>query len=504
MKVIFIDDEAITLQLLEKVIDWGKYGIEVVGKAYDGEEGLRLFDETQPDIVISDIKMPQMSGLDFTAEIRKRDMRVKIILLSAYGEFEYAQKAISAGVSEYLLKPLDEDQLEEVVERLAVELKNEKRQKLECRNNQLEIKMRQEYLDFLRDKKIEIQNKLDIASELEVYGECICILENYALNRDKAEIPHPELVELIEECIDGKCLILTIYPGEILVVMEKEADAGREMYESLKKQGWETRVGFTPLDQCAVFTSLENAREAAEYTLWADQAVLSYREIGIIGMGNQENMETWSSVINEFINNADGERVIEGLRVLINKAKERYVNPRKLYEMIQDVLISIKLEIVRMYPETELAREALRHSDYYRMRACKDCESLMVYLESRIGRLTEEMRVLGGESGAEIVLQAKKYVLENYHRTDFTLQETADRVKLSKNYFSTVFHEVTGLKFWDYVTSIRIEKAREFLTGSDMTLAQISQAIGYETETYFSRKFKQIVGMTPGTYRKKR
>src|SRR5258708_18586711 len=121
-KIIFLDDEPITLRTLESAIEWQKYGVALCGTATDGDEGIELFRQVEPDIVIADIRMPKMNGIEFARAIRQTRKRVKILLLSAYAEFEYAQSAITYQISDYLLKPLDEDKLEAAIARIVQEL----------------------------------------------------------------------------------------------------------------------------------------------------------------------------------------------------------------------------------------------------------------------------------------------------------------------------------------------------------------------------------------------
>ena len=131
-KIIFVDDEAITLQLLKCVLDWEELGITIAGTASDGREALDLCRSVCPDIMIADIQMPGMTGVMLSEMIRKSNRDMKIIFLSAYAEFEYAQSAIANKVSGYLLKPLDEDALEMLIRKITAELdqENRDRQKL--------------------------------------------------------------------------------------------------------------------------------------------------------------------------------------------------------------------------------------------------------------------------------------------------------------------------------------------------------------------------------------
>jgi len=150
-KIIFLDDELITLRMLKTVIDWQNYRITVCGTASDGDEGINLFQQVEPDIVIADIRMPKMNGIEFARAIRQTPKRVKIILLSAYAEFEYAQSAIGYQISDYLLKPLDENKLEVAIARIVQELDRDNTVSSTVENYRMEQAEKQLQQLFVRD-----------------------------------------------------------------------------------------------------------------------------------------------------------------------------------------------------------------------------------------------------------------------------------------------------------------------------------------------------------------
>ncbi len=152
-KIIFLDDELITLRTLESAIDWQKYHVALCGTASDGEEGIELFRQVEPDIVIADIRMPKMNGIEFARAIRQTRKRVKILLLSAYAEFEYAQSAITHQISDYLLKPLDEDKLEAAITRIVQELDRDYTVNSTIENYRLERAEKQLQQLFLRQQE---------------------------------------------------------------------------------------------------------------------------------------------------------------------------------------------------------------------------------------------------------------------------------------------------------------------------------------------------------------
>lgn len=123
--MVIADDEILTLDLLQNIIDWDTLGIEIIGKAQNGLEVISIIEKDCPDILITDIRMPEMDGLGLIKNIRNKNKNMKIIILSAYGEFEYAQKALSYDVAGYLLKPVDEDKMEELIKKVINEIEEE-------------------------------------------------------------------------------------------------------------------------------------------------------------------------------------------------------------------------------------------------------------------------------------------------------------------------------------------------------------------------------------------
>lgn len=140
MKMVMVDDEVLTLKMLERILDWDKMEVQITGTALDGFEALKLVKKENPDIIIVDIKMPGMDGLELMDKLRTENVKSKIVILSAYGEFEYAQKAMSLGASGYLLKPVNELKLKELISKLVKEIKEEKEQIEKLRTAYFEAK----------------------------------------------------------------------------------------------------------------------------------------------------------------------------------------------------------------------------------------------------------------------------------------------------------------------------------------------------------------------------
>ena len=243
-KIIFLDDEMMTLKLLEHAVDWQKYKIDLCGSASDGEEGIALFQQVQPDIVITDIRMPRMNGIELAAALRQTTKKAKILLFSAYAEFEYAQSAITYEISEYLLKPLDEDKLEAAIARIVQELDREQALSSTIESYRLEQAERQLQQLFAggrsgarRDLPVPLPDQIAAAcGPVDTLLACVCTAE-----------PHePELrsdVEVVrlrlKEQLGPMTPIVAISPVE-LIALAAASRLGPQFATLADTKTWET------------------------------------------------------------------------------------------------------------------------------------------------------------------------------------------------------------------------------------------------------------------------
>ena len=193
--------------------------------------------------------------------------------------------------------------------------------------------------------------------------------------------------------------------------------------------------------------------------------------------------------------------LIEVFQAHLFELFRQQVNPVLIYDFVTEVLTWIKIAITKHYRDTAIT--CLYSIDRNRLRLCTTKEALVTYLNTLLQTVsTSIIELLSEDSGYYVVNRAKDYTKDHYTQIDFSLQDVANYVGLSKNHFSRVFHEITGQKFWDYVTQYRIEKAKELLKKSNRSNCDISRAIGYESEFYFSMKFKRVVGLSPQQFRR--
>lgn len=516
-KIIFLDDEMMTLKLLEHAVDWQKYKIDLCGSASDGEEGIALFQQVQPDIVITDIRMPRMNGIELAAALRQTTKKAKILLFSAYAEFEYAQSAITYEISEYLLKPLDEDKLEAAIARIVQELDREQALSSTIESYRLEQAERQLQQLFAggrsgarRDLPVPLPDQIAAAcGPVDTLLACVCTAE-----------PHePELrsdVEVVrlrlKEQLGPMTPIVAISPVELIAL----AAASRlgpqfatlaDTLHSLRSQGCPLVVGVGPLaDPPDLAAAHDCAEKALDACFYSGQALCTTLPSGPALAGDRAGAAPLGLVEFE-----------QPIAALVEQGKDRDLNaclqsrlatllqlhaePELICSFVFAILNWVKIELTKQHRTG--VPGGLESITPARLRACGDAAALAAYLDHRLAAIGAGVTsLLAADPGYHIVRQAKEYTRGHYAEVELSLQDVALHVGLSKNHFSQVFHKVTGQTFWNYVTQLRIEKAKEMLKQGNSSNAEICRAIGYASEYHFSKIFKRVTGVATQQYRK--
>lgn len=510
-KVIFLDDELITLQMLESAIDWQQYSIVLSGVATDGEEGLALFEQVQPDIIIADIRMPKMNGIEFARAIRQTRRPVKIILLSAYAEFEYAQSALTYQISDYLLKPLDENKLEAAVARIVQELDRDTTLSSTIENYRLERaeKLLQRTLSEYRDTPRLVELPAEVAAQLRTeffQADWLLLLVRVA---DPAELQVAVDAEgmglFLKDRFGLHTPVVSLSPVEQVVLCAEQAVQRQlgEIVTGLRLRSQPIKVGMSRIpesfDLLQAVRQTENALAVGYYT---GGTIHVYREWQPFSDDLSIKLSDFEPAITELVEQGNSGGVIEQLQRHLMPMFSRQVKPELIETLLVDFSNWVKIALTKQYPGVVFSE--LAAVERYRLRACATQAALLDFLARCLEGVAEAVRgLLADDPGYYIVKRAKDYARAHYTETDLSLQAVADHVGLSKNHFSRVFHKTTGVKFWDYVTQLRIDKAKELLKGSNRSNSEICHEIGYESEFYFSKIFKKVVGVAAQEFRRR-
>lgn len=499
-KIIFVDDEQNILQYLPIAIDWNSLNIHEMRTASNGKDALKIVEEFRPDIAIVDVEMPGMDGLEFCRKAICLLPDLKMVILSAFDRFDYAKRAIASGVKDYILKPVDEEELETVMKKLLSEITQTKHKSDSAEKMTLKAleKETRELIDsFIRNEKSIVEMEKDFPF-LHKYENVSIVIQN----KEDHSFPARQLVV---EKMGG--IAFPFNEGGWVALWEKDITSSmstqvKAFDRVAREENEHFRFFYTRKQEGEdVAQSLERCFGAVEYAFYCQD----YH----IDSGNQlpdfPTNKLQIPDLNDALNILSEEGEISGLETIIQqevrKAFEQQIAPTTICQMVFDIFITLKIYLTKCWQDDAL--KIFRKMSVWNLLRCGSQKNL----HKLIGENLDELRTFiikqkESHGNYYIVRVAKNYTKEHFQDAELSLQEVADAVGISRTYFSTTFKELTGEKYWDYLTGYRMEQAKILLQDTNMSQAEISEQVGYSSEFHFSRKFKEIVGISPNRYRR--
>lgn len=513
-KVCFVDDECINHQLLENLVDWEGLGYQVVGTATDGIEALQLYEQKKPDLMFIDIKMPLMDGLECARCIREEDSKVQIILVSAFGDFTYAQKAIHYGVQDFLLKPVSRivlNQLVEKMKKILDELNTVTDMTEEYSHNANSIL----FIQILKEIESNNINSVIQSQKYDAFFEQvsdIARLQIFSWNGrrislEKTEDFQKELIKVIKQ---KNYKILSAFQEEAGVIMlayEGENDKKDELWNKMMELATENGycVDIFGMKKTANRQELSNIFQllilSENFGFYTAKSNIFWKRIESAFV-EKSLVNNCSDVIEEALRENNVKLLLTYMEELLQSAKEQNINPSILKNAVLDILVQLKIKLKVYFSQD--AFYILRSIKVDEFRRIQKVSLLKEYLSNVLERAFEDLaRQLTANSREQVMVsRANSYAKTYFSSIDFSVQKVAEYLGMSKNYFVTVYKETVRIGFWDYVTTLRMNKAKEYLLTTEDTAGTISRNVGYESEYHFSRKFKEIVGESPNQFRK--
>jgi two-component system response regulator YesN len=528
-RVLIVDDEFRIGMLIKKLIRWNELDMECLNVADNGETALHIIREEIPDIVITDIRMPKINGLDLISMTRETSQKVKFVVVSGYKEFEYAHRALQYGVDDYLLKPINENELNEVLKKINDELTMRESQFTERKEMQKKVSESKQIIkrDFLKniieqeaeidlnDKRVplngDIYRGIDIKLDYVDYHKSdkkqdritiervIAIVEGI-LRSVSEEVLICEKENLHIYCLfnynDSKAKVIKNSINDILSEI-KEYLIGFEQYEVTIGVGKErTKFGEIRFSIRESYFAVENRIKAGTGRLIYVESVTG-EECGT-GIGTNHTLgnhkEEYLAAIESYSR--------ENLEQCINQIYSYFM----LHEDIDfspcyslaDELIDIFFRYIDIHQEEfKEVRKNLKGSCQH----CYTITQLKNLLKTELGGYLEMSREAIEAESAKPVRQARQYINEHYSEK-IVLEDIADIVSLNPVYFSVLFKKETGTNFSAYLVNVRLEKAKEMLSSTNETIAAVGESVGYKDSRYFSQIFTKTVGVKPVLYRK--
>ena len=491
MRILLVDDEREEREGISFLIEKFRYPLEIF-QASSGKEALDILEKNKIDILFTDVKMPVMSGLELAKRVREQDKEIKIIIFSAYAEFEYAKQAIEMNALRYLLKPIEIDEFKILMDELISSL--EKTQQMSKRNLLFKI-----FTGVKLEKESEevLEKALFLNSDNGYRFINIEFVNNYFEENEEY------FLEIIKRYLGQKIEYIPLYPNEAcILLMDDEINKSKKMTESLKRMS--EAMHRCVKDEWILFVS-PLASQIEDFVKYCEKMDVQKSEL--FGYGNRiVLMDQYYDRLEHYVPNIEMEwnQLLSSLDSknleIISKQNSQMVNAilsnakvSRLY--VQNILYSVIKSMYDKLPGIDTEEVMVAAESLFKAR---DSKTILHVYENIVNRIIQSCVVDNEEM--DIILRIKGIVEKQYMK-DISLDYVAKQVHFAPAYVSYIFKQETGQFLIKYITDIKMAKARRFLEDKDMKIVQVGKACGYENQSYFNRLFKNYHGVTPKQYR---
>lgn len=544
LKIFLAEDEVVVRETIKRMIPWEELGFELVGEAADGEMALPLLIRQQPDLLITDIKMPFMDGLTLARLAKKEIPGLKVVILSGYDDFNYAKQAIGIGVEDYLLKPITKNALIERLSEIRSRYEHEKTQKEYYEKFQREMQAYEknssrDFFEALVDGSMDMMEvykraeKLGLDIVAEAYNVLIFTMncdEDFSGQRDEYSSWEAESLELLENFFAGHSSAMlfrsnifsygVLLKGQRETIEENTRACVDEIRKILSRQDgrreWFLAVGQSVERLSQIQKSYHTASRAFSQRYLYDENILYYDEMETMEHpGGQAETED-NAYLQKVDVNALNPAILQ--KFLSNGLQEETENFVKdyFYAIGQEpmeslvfrnyVILNVRFSVISFIKGLGCDTNEMESADTEEVLAesGKNMESAIAYAKKMISQAIGIRDQNSGNKNRSILKTAVDFIDSHYMDEEISLNTVANVANVSSNHFSALFSQNMGQTFIEYLTTLRMNKAKELLRCTGMRSSEIAGEIGYKDAHYFSYLFKKTQGMTPSDYRKAR
>jgi two-component system response regulator YesN len=470
--VLIVEDEKMIRLGIKAMISRSTVPVEQIYDCKNGEEALEILNKEPIDVMITDIRMPKMDGIQLVKEARKLSHVPKMAILSGYDDFSYAVEVMRCGIKHYLLKPIEREKMNQLLEELEEELQEEYKQ--QYMGLQIEI---QQLKYLLLNPNLSSQ-EMDIMEQQ--YGEHL--KKDYVVGcTNRLDVQSEEFVDVLHD-VNGQDIF--IYYGNNLDEFCQNNLAGN--YYGISKK----HAGIHELNQA--YKQAVAARRDA-FVRVISCAIYSDAEIQYKTLPKDD--------IEKFVQLCGSNRFEDGVAMLdkdILQAKQGFVAP-------VDILDMIKEGLERIFSTYKNVTTLNQDDSIYRFFDILSYDSMETYYNELIPWLRRMNEKIQSEfddyKNKEKINQAIRYIQENYAK-DLNMAVVSNYISMNYSLFSLTFKQYTGVNFVNYLKEIRINEAKRLLRETDDRIIDISHAVGYDNEKHFMKTFKSLCGVSPSEYRK--
>lgn len=532
--IILVDDEEEVRKSIIKQIDWESAGFQVVGDAENGEDALEKIEVLEPDVVLTDIRMPYMDGLTLAEKIRQRYPSTKVVIFSGYDDFEYAQKAIKLNVTEYILKPVNVEELTSILKRIKSNLDEEieeKRNVSRLRENyrkSLPIIREQFFNDMVHRRLADdlIESKLReydipitgarkwIIAAIDVEKSDDRSKKTLSLHEEEELIPI-SVMQIVREKLKSYCRFSlfqsTAEAGMVVIAALDDDNTTTGLIDVLGDICKETKrilevpvtigIGHSVTGLSKIAGSYQSAVEALGCKAVVGSGITIYiNDMEPVGSGKLEFDNSDESDFISAVKFGPDEK-IEAVMVRISGKLE---SARVHYRQQQVYVFGVLNTVIQMIQQYDLNLEEILGGELEYLSVIDKLQKREEFGEWLLKTARKMNQAINQErdmTTRQVIQQAKQYIMDNYQNPDLSVEMICRHLHMSPAYFSTMFKKETGQAYIAYLTEIRLNKAVELLNKTDDKTYVIASKVGYQEQNYFSYVFKKKFGVSPTKFR---
>lgn len=511
IRALIVDDESKTRMGLAKYIEWNRLGVDIIQLAGSAEEALDMCEEFEPEIVLSDIRMRGMTGVEMCRIIHEKYPKCLMIFISGFSDKEYLKAAIELGVVQYIEKPVDRDELEAAVKKMVRIIRESRASKIEETRSRATIN-REAFLQLLEKphEKTDYGELLNRAGIDVSKGSCfrVCILHAEAAVVNLVSIKEfiggyiPEKKENISYYFEliGSRRVAIIIQGDKNVADENSGVMCGlfKITEMPEFRGFFIAVGKAVCNASDIHESMQYAKEVEETLFFKGYGVTTAEKKP---EGDFDvDKEPYVNEIKEALRAGKTQNALDVLDRMSQTYIENTVTKSGYIKSYYYTLwYTIAKEYVKIYPKARENIVKSYESDSMQIEEIDTIEGLRAFLSEKLEVFEKESS--RDQSNNAIVAKVKQIIEMEYGRSELSVKELAEDVYLTPTYLSTLFKQKTGRTIGNYLTEIRVEHAKELLQDKQLKLYNVSEQVGYGDPNYFAKIFKKSEGVTPSEYR---
>lgn len=528
-KFMIVDDDKLVRKRILSAIPLEKLGLTLCGEAEDGVQALELFDRCRPQIAIMDINIPFLNGLEVAKQIRDEDPEINIIIVTGYGTVDTARAAIRGGMVDFLLKPINFKELEQILSKIVDKLILQSKQALEQQRME---RLLERGMPLLRNKYF--LSLMQTPAENLTEDACRQYLSDFGINETPKEI----CVAIVVPNYDGisveqQMSMQAVLETELQKMLETVGIGCIVVYDSMQRAilityGGEEHLNYALeqkislirdkmryiycLDLCASigsivhgFHELQKSYQHAEHALsyWSileNNNIISSENLSNIDISTPQLPSMRHSEIMDLLISADEQKLHDALSDYLNQLINVSRNSVHNLQLQAVELVALLFSCARELGEDVTPLLTEKPLPYVRILSSNNANTIQRTVWSTAQKIMENLHGQREQSKNRALSSAKLYIMQNSSNPELNLARVAEHVNLSPSYVSHLFKRIDNCTFTEYLNSVRIEHAKKLLSTTHMRVYEVSDAVGYQNSKYFFQLFKQLTGKRPREY----